>query len=185
MKDKFCSLLEKALELGAYKASMVDTSKIKFSSEYRHACESNACGMYGTNWMGPPAVGPIEQLIDRAKGYKRGLLIQTVQQVSDLYDMKSVERAEKSHNELFGNIVRMVKDKYKFKNILPLSAGCCKICERCAYLDGEKCRNPEKSFSSMEAYGINVMELEENCGMSYYNGEDSISYAGLILFNEN
>ncbi|MEY8000551.1 DUF2284 domain-containing protein [Clostridium sp. Mt-5] len=185
MKANFDNLVKEALKLNVHSVSMVDTSKIKFSTEYRNACESNVCGMYDTNWMGPPAVGPIEELIDKARQYRQGILIQTVHELSDLYDTKAVEEAEKSHNEVFGRIVQKVKNEYGFKDTLPLSVGCCKICKRCAYLDGEKCRNPDKTFSSLEAYGINVMELEESCGMSYYNGENSISYVGLILFNED
>ncbi|KJR47546.1 hypothetical protein UF75_2047 [Desulfosporosinus sp. I2] len=35
----------------------------------------------------------------------------------------------------------------------------------------------------MEACGIDVMALEKTCGMPYYNGKNTVSYVGLILFN--
>ena len=69
--------------------------------------------------------------------------------------------------------------------MLPLNAGCCRICGRCAYLDGEPCRKPDEAVASVEAYGIDVMQMEKDVGIPYYNGKNTISYVGLILFNEN
>ncbi|MHC6180562.1 DUF2284 domain-containing protein [Clostridium sp. JNZ X4-2] len=57
-------------------------------------------------------------------------------------------------------------------------------CERCTYLDGEDCRCPDRALSSVEAYGIDVISLEKDVGISYYNGPNTVSYVGLILFNE-
>jgi hypothetical protein len=36
----------------------------------------------------------------------------------------------------------------------------------------------------VEAYGIDVMALEKSAGIPYYNGKNTISYVGLILFRE-
>lgn len=40
-------------------------------------------------------------------------------------------------------------------------------------------------MASVEAYGINVMSLTRKCDIPYYNGENTVSYVALILFNNN
>lgn len=185
MEIRFDELVKDALELKATYAAMADTSKIKFHEDYRKACEKNVCQMYDTNWMGPPAVGPIDELMNKARQYKQGLLIQTVHKVKSSFDLKGMMAAGKVHEEVFRKVLDNMKSKYKLEEILPLNAGCCKICERCAYLDGEKCRHKDRALSSVEAYGIDVMALEKSAGIPYYNGPNTVSYVGLILFNEN
>ncbi|HEY3424048.1 MAG TPA: DUF2284 domain-containing protein, partial [Negativicutes bacterium] len=54
---------------------------------------------------------------------------------------------------------------------------------KCAYQDNEECRFPDKAFASVESYGIDVINLEKACGIPYYNGKNTVSYVGLILFN--
>jgi FKBP-type peptidyl-prolyl cis-trans isomerase 2 len=39
-------------------------------------------------------------------------------------------------------------------------------------------------ISSPEAYGMNVKDLVEKCGMSYINGKNTVSYVGMILFGK-
>jgi predicted metal-binding protein len=186
MEINFNDLVKDALELKASYAAIADASKIKFHEDYREACKKNICRKYDTNWMGPPAIGPINELMDKVRQYKQGLLIQTAHQLSSSFDYKGMIAAGKVHGEIFRKILDHVKNKYKFEYILPLNAGCCDICERCTYLDGkEKCRFPDKALSSVEAYGIDVMALEKSAGIPYYNGLNTVSYVGLILFNEN
>lgn len=184
MKVNPNDLIKDALELKASHAGIVDSSQIKFHEDFRKACEKNVCRMYDTNWMGPPAIGPINELMDKARQYKKGLLIQTAHQLTSSFDYKGMIAAGKLHEEIFRRILDTVKNKYNLKDILPLNAGCCKICERCTYLDGEKCRFPDKALSSVEAYGIDVMALEKSAGIPYYNGLNTVSYVGLILFND-
>lgn len=184
MEVNFDGLVKDALELKASYAAIADVSKIKFHEDYRKACEKNICRKYDTNWMGPPAIGPISELMDKVKKYKQGLLIQTAHKLSSSFDYKGMIAAGKAHNEIFREILDHVKNKYKLEEVLPLKAGCCDICERCTYLDGEKCRFPDRAFSSVEAYGIDVMALEKGAGIPYYNGLNTVSYVGLILFNK-
>nr|WP_282433549.1 DUF2284 domain-containing protein [Desulfosporosinus metallidurans] len=66
---------------------------------------------------------------------------------------------------------------------MPLNVGPCTFCSRCTFLDNEPCRFPEKALSSVEASGIDVMALEKSSGIPYYNGKNTVSYVGLILFN--
>jgi predicted metal-binding protein len=177
-------LVRDALESKAQYAAIADTSKISFREEFRKACERNACGRYNTNWMGPPAVGPILELMEKVRKYRHGLLFQTVHQVRSSFDMKGMIEGAKIHEGVFRDLLSKLTAKYHFRELLPLNAGCCRICERCAYLDSEPCRHPDQAASSVEAYGIDVMSMEKEAGIPYYNGKNTVSYVGLILFNE-
>lgn len=184
MKINSDDLVKDALELDASYAAVIDTSKIKFHEDYRKACEKNICGNYDTNWMGPPAIGPISELMEKVKQYRKGLLVQTVHKLSNSFDWRGMAVSKDIHEKIFRNIVNNVKEKYEFQDILSLNAGCCTVCKKCTYLDGEKCRYPDKALSSVEAYGIDVMALEKGADIPYYNGLNTLSYVGLILFNE-
>jgi predicted metal-binding protein len=177
-------VVKDALESGAAHAAMVDAPKIIFHEEFREACEKNVCRKYNSNWMGPPAIGPIPVLMEKARQYRQGLLIQTVHQVARTFDYKGMLEGGKMHEQVFRILLAKIREKYTFSEMLPLNAGCCSICERCAYLDQEPCRHPDRAVSSVEAYGIDVMALEKSAGIPYYNGKNTVSYVGLILFNE-
>jgi Predicted metal-binding protein (DUF2284). len=99
------------------------------------------------------------------------------------FDLKGMNEGYIKHCENFRTILSHIKTKYGLKDMLPLNAGCCSVCEKCAYLDKQPCRNPDKAFSSVEAYGMDVMALEKNSGIPIYNGKNTVSYVALILFN--
>jgi predicted metal-binding protein len=174
-----------ALESSATHAAILDTSTIRFHEEFRKACEKNICRKYDTNWMGPPAIGPIEELSKRATRYRQGMLFQTIHSVASNFDMKGWFEAAKIHEQVFRSLLDKIRKEFPSEDILPLNAGCCHICERCAYLDGEPCRNPDQAVSSVEAYGMNVIALQKSAGLPYNNGKNAVTYVGLILFNKS
>ena len=61
-------------------------------------------------------------------------------------------------------------------------ASCCTLCERCAILDSEPCRDPERQFSCMSAYCIYVKALAETCGMEYTCSDGRLALFGLYAF---
>lgn len=184
MDTDFDGLLQDALNLKADHAAIAEVAKVKFVEEFRKACEQNVCRKYNTNWVCPPAVGQFAELKNQACQYKQGLFFQTVHKIASSFDLNGMYAAKKVHDKVFREILDNVKNKHKLKDILPLNAGACEFCPRCAYLDHEKCRFPDEAFASVEAYGIDVINLEKACGIPYYNGKNTVSYVGLILFND-
>jgi predicted metal-binding protein len=91
---------------------------------------------------------------------------------------------KKIHEQVFRDLLKKIKNKYDFEDLLPLNVGCCRLCPKCAYLDNEPCRHPDKAVSSLEAYGIDVVALEKSVGIPYHNGKNTVSYVGLVLFKE-
>lgn len=177
-------LVKIALESAAANAAILDTACIQFHEDFRKACEKNFCRKYDTNWMGPPAIGPIQDLRQKAVCYRQGLLFQTVHAVASNFDMKGMLAAAKIHEQVFRTLLAGIRKEFPEEAILPLNAGCCGLCEKCGYLSQEPCRHPDLAVSSVEAYGINVIALQKSAGLPYYKGKESVIYVGLILFNK-
>jgi predicted metal-binding protein len=179
------SLIKIALESKASHAAILDTAHIQFHEDFRKACERNFCKKFDTNWMGPPAIGPIEELMKRAVRFRQGLLFQTVHPVASNFDVKGWFEAAKIHEGVFRLLLARIRKEYPSEEVLPLNAGCCQLCPRCAYLDREPCRNPDQAVSSVEAYGMNVIALQKSAGLPYNNGKNAVTYVGMILFDKS
>jgi predicted metal-binding protein len=175
-------LITIALETKAANAAILETSKIEFHEDFRKACENNFCRKYDTNWMGPPAIGPISKLKLQVQQFSHGLLFQSTHPLTSNFDWNGMMEGAKAHNEIFRDIVGKIRQKYPLEEVLPLDAGCCSVCEKCAYQDHEPCRHPDLAVSSVEAYGMNVIALQKMAGIPYYHGKTTVCYVGLILF---
>jgi len=183
METVLGDLVKDALALKATHASITEVANIKFNEDFRKLCEQNSCGSYNKNWMCPPAVGPIKELKERALGFKQGLLFQSVHPIASSLDWKGMLEGGVKHTKIFRKILECMENNYNFKEILPLNAGPCTYCAKCAYLSGEECQFPDKAVSSVEANGIDVMDLVKASGIPYNNGKNTVSYVALILFN--
>jgi len=176
-------LIKDALGLNATYASVTEVADITFNEDFRKLCEQNSCGSYNKNWMCPPAVAPISDLKERVLGFKQGLLFQTVHPIEDSLDWEGMLEGGVNHTKIFRKIQECMENNNNLKEILPLNAGPCTYCTKCSYLVGEVCRFPNKAVSSVEANGIDVMALLKASGIPYNNGENTVSYVALILFN--
>lgn len=67
-------------------------------------------------------------------------------------------------------------------SFLILSNEGCGRCERCTYPTAE-CRKPERLFPSLEGFGIHVAKLAESAKVKYINGENTVTYFGMLLFD--
>ena len=183
METFFSDLVKDVIALNATHATIVEVAEIKFNEDFRKLCEQNACGSYNKNWMCPPAVGPINNLKERALGFKQGLLFQTVHPIARSLDWKGMLEGGVNHTKIFRKILECMENNYHFKEILPLNAGPCTYCAQCSYQVGETCQFPDKAVSSVEANGIDVMALVKASGIPYNNGKNTVSYVALILFH--
>lgn len=173
-------LLGLILSLGADKAGTVPVAEIDFEPSFRSLCESNACGMYGRNWMCPPHAGPVEELIGRARTYRTALVYQIIRPLEDSYDFEGMMAAGDRMNRLT-TAVRRAFSARGMTECLFLGAGGCRICSRCAKEDDLPCRHPDLAMSSLEAYGMNVSVLASQAGMQYINGVNTVTYFGAVL----
>lgn len=102
-------LIEKVKELGAAAASIINTSDIRFSEEFRKLCEENSCGKYGTNWMCPPAVEPLEVLKAKVLKLSEGFVFQTVYRLEDSFDYYGMIKAGEIHDKIFRSILEYIQ----------------------------------------------------------------------------
>lgn len=173
-------MIEIALDAGALKAAVIDVSNIVLNATFRDICKSNSCGMYGSCWMCPPDIGDIENLMAKVRQYKHGLLYQTVSDIEDSFDIEGMQAAGKRHvmvSQRLEAFLMLQLDKH-----LHLSCGGCRLCERCAKLDGLPCRDPERAMPSMEGYGIDVYSTCKPTELKYINGQNTVTYFGIVLF---
>ena len=173
-------LIQQALQAGADKAFVIEVKEIPFDPELRKFCEANRCGSYNRNHACPPSVGTTEAVIAEAKQYSYALVFQTISALEDSFDYEGMMEAAARHNELTNGLYAGLREEKP--ECFPLSAGGCSICERCAKMDDQPCRFPEKAISSLEAYCMNVSQLAEKCNMKYINGVNTVTYFSAILF---
>jgi len=183
MKSKiFEKLLNAALELGAYKASIIDAKSVTLDSSFRDMCASNVCGVYGKCYMCPPDVGEIDVLMAKVRQYDYALVYQTVAELKDSFDFEGMINAKKQTYPLAQKL-RITFNDLNITHTLHLGAGGCGVCKICAKKTNEPCRHPQQAMSSLEAYGINVSHLAKAAGMKYINGQNTVTYFGAVLFS--
>ena len=178
------ALIQLALDSGAAKAVIIPQEQIVTSAAFREICAGNGCGMYGKCWMCPPDAGNIDTLIAEVRKYSHGLWYQTIGNLEDSFDFEGMIEAGRLHVLVSQKIQENVK-KLLPAGLLHLSCGGCRLCERCAKLDNEPCRMPEKALSSLEAYGIDVYQTTKDTDLKYINGADTVTYFGIVLFQED
>jgi predicted metal-binding protein len=176
------ALNEMVLEKGAKNSSIIEVSGIYFDPELRKACEQNYCGNFGKNWTCPPLCGEVEDLIKKAKQFSHAVLFQTIYNLEDSYDIEGMSEAVHKHNAIVKEVFSAAKEMLG-SNLIVLGAGGCTECESCARRDDEPCRHPDLAITSLEAYGMYVSKIAEQGGMKYINGQNTVTYFGMILFN--
>ncbi len=173
-------LVQMAIEAGALKAHVLPVKDVLFDPTLRQLCKDNRCGKYNRNYGCPPYVGTPEEVIAKAKQYENALVMQTVSELEDSYDVEGMAEAGARHNRMSRVIAEKMKEAYP--DSILLAAGGCTKCERCAALDGEPCRFPEKVLPSLSSYCINVAQTAGKCGMKYINGVNTVTYFSVVLF---
>ena len=165
---------------GATHARIAGNEAFEVHEGVRMACEMNACGKSGRNWMCPPRLGELEELGARLCAFPAGVVVQNIATLEDSWDFEGMAEAAHAHNrmlrELEGQIVELVPDY----EVLALGCGGCDICEKCSCPDAP-CRFPEKAHASVEGYGMDIKALVESVGLQYINGVNTVSYVGLLL----
>ena len=63
-----------------------------------------------------------------------------------------------------------------------LSTEACTLCQRCAILDGESCRFPDKMHPCVESHGINVVPILESRGLEFQFGANVVTWISLLFF---
>ena len=151
---------------------------IELKPEVRAMCADNTCGMYEKRWSCPPGCGELAECAERLRGFTYGILVQTSGEVEDSLDFEAMMEIEAEHKQHFMamyDALRQAGDP-----VLALGAGGCTQCQTCTYPDAP-CRFPDRMVSSMEAFGMLVLEVCKRNGLQYYYGPDRMAYTSCFL----
>ena len=171
--------LSKLAEESGFTAwASLDVSTLDLKSEVRDMCVVNTCGRYGNCWSCPPGCGTLEECSAELEGFTGGILVQTVGDLEDSFDFEAMVETEQRHKEYFHKMHALLREKAG--KVLALGSGSCTICPKCTYPDAP-CRFPDKMVSSMEAYGLLVLEVCQANDLQYYYGPDKIAYTSCFL----
>ena len=173
-------LLEAQLsELPLYIYDFIDPKELEFSDRIRWICQ-NECAMYGKSWACPPGVGSVESCKAKCLSYKNCLLVSSIVEVADIADMEETLATRPGHEALTEQVAQLLRDQGENPYILSTEA--CSICQRCAILDGQPCRFPEKMHPCVESHGINVVPVLEKRGLDFQFGCNVVTWISLLLF---
>lgn len=177
-------IIDRILALGADHAAEISGAEVPLDKSFRAACAQNACGYYGRCWTCPPDIGEIEQLMQKVCQYTRGVVFQTISTLEDSYDIEGMHDASVRHNRLVQQVRVLAEERYG-KNVFILGAGACGVCTSCTRAENKPCRFPEKAVVSIEACGVDAWALAKKSGLKYINGANTVTYFGLLLYNDH
>ncbi len=165
--------------LPLYYYSFIDPKGLEFSSRIRYICGAE-CPMYNKTWACPPAVGEVAQCQERCARYDRCLMIGTIAEVQDIANIEETLATRPAHEE----VTNTVRDLFRQQGVEPyvLSTEACDICERCAWLDGQPCRHPDRMHPCVESHGINLIPTLEQNGLTFQYGENIVTWYSLLFF---
>lgn len=176
MTDAKLAALAEAFGFTAW--APLDLNTIELKPEVRDMCAGGHCRQYAKRWSCPPGCGSLEACAARIGKFSRGILVQTVGDVEDSFDYEAMMEIQEAHKTRFLQMYREIRRQDA--PVLALGAGCCTHCKTCTYPNAP-CRFPDQMVSSMEAYGILVLEVCRANGLQYYYGPDKIAYTSCFL----
>ena len=173
-------LEEKLAELPLYIYDFLDPKELEFTERIRWICE-NECPMYGKSWACPPGVGAVEACVRKCLSYENCLLISTIAEVADITDINETLATRPEHEA----VTNRVRDAMRELGAEPyiLSTEACAECGRCAILDGQPCRFPERMHPCVESHGINVVPILESRGLEFQFGANVVTWVSLLFFH--
>lgn len=176
------ALLEEQLAgLPLYIYQFIDPASLEFSQRVRYICRTE-CPMYGKSWACPPGVGEVEACRSKCGAYENCLLVGTIVEVADIADLEATLATRSDHEALTNEIRELMRQQGVEPYVLSTEA--CALCERCAILDGQPCRMPDKMHPCVESHGINLIPTLESCGLEFQYGENIVTWYSLLFFNE-
>ena len=157
---------------------IINPTEIPFSQEVVDACKANRCGKFGTCWTCPPGVGDFRELEAKIKSFNKAVVFSCKYDLEDSFDFETMVEGAKTT----ANILIEIREELKRDGVIHMALGCegCVLCEKCTYPDSP-CRFPDKATPSVEACGINVVELSRKIGIKYNNGTNAVTYFCILL----
>jgi uncharacterized 2Fe-2S/4Fe-4S cluster protein (DUF4445 family)/predicted metal-binding protein len=172
------AVAELAGSIGFKCVGRLDAKTLRTLPEVREMCAVDKCHQFGKNWTCPPASCSLASFAERMGSYRWGVLVQTVGQLADSFDVDAMLDAERVHKARFRQLATSLQGS--FPRQFPLGAGACGLCKTCTYPDSP-CKLPGIAYPSMEAAGLLVTDVCDRNGIPYYHGPLTLTYTSCIL----
>ena len=172
---------EKLSDFPLYMYAWIDPKGLTFSDRIRYICE-HECPMYGKTWACPPGVGEVAQCQKKCTSYNGGLIIGTITETDDIANIEATLATRFDHEAITNEIGVLLAEAGYAPYILSTEA--CAECERCAILDGQPCRKPERMHPCIESQGIVLTDTLEALGYEFQYGDNMVTWYSLLLFSE-
>ena len=183
MMEKGEQLLEKIRGMEVTnQADFFDLGILTFTDDVRYMCEQNTCGRYNRAWNCPPVCGTIKELEDVCLSFKNGILVNSITFIADSFDWEGMMEGGRGLCKLLVE-VKGYAESLGLKDYRIFGGGGCYGCKDCSYPD-IPCHHPELLFTPIEACGINVMQFAKDAGFKYINGQNTVTFFGMVLYNE-
>ena len=172
---------EAATGVKAHEWALLSSGKLIFSPQLLEYCKSNVCGFYNKSWTCPPVCENMEEQREKIFSFENVFVFTTMHKLEDSFDYEGMTRGMKLHSLL------TLEFKKRLSGLPVYGAGSCHVCmdsdgnASCAF--PSPCPFPEKKIGSIEAAGINVTELSKAAGIAYNNGQNTVTYFSMALFN--
>ena len=177
---EFTELEERLAQFPLVEYGFLKSHDIVFSERIRTVCETE-CPRFGTSWACPPAVGTVDECIERCRAFSDFFVFTTMAEVADYTDMDEALATRTDHEEITREVRGIFRELYG--DCIVLSTESCAICDRCTYPDGEPCRHPELMLPCVESHGIIVTDLAEQAGLSYFYDYNTVIWFSAVFFN--
>ena len=104
----------------------------------------------------------------------------TIVEVADITNINETLATRPEHEA----VTNQVRDLMQELGVNPyiLSTEACALCDRCAILDGQPCRFPEKMHPCVESHGINVVHVLEDRGLEFQFGANVVTWISLLFY---
>ena len=175
-------LLEARLsELPLYAYFFIDPRGLEFSPRIRDICQAE-CPMYGKSWACPPGVGEVAACEKKCLSYDSCLMIGTITEVADISDIEETLATRPDHEAVTDQVAELLRQLGAEPFVL--SSEACAACDRCAILDGQPCRFPDRMHPCVESHGIVLTRTLEENGLEFQYGGNIVTWYSLLFYND-
>lgn len=172
----------------------IKTTDLVFDSEFRKYCKDDYCGNYGVNYACPPDCGTPEEMKEQALAYKNVIVFYRAYRLDDIMDRAAVKKVEADNRERMKKVIGIMESQTKNKSNGETTCdsfvrrgrasviGSCHNCDICNKVKALPCKEPDKIYSCLSAYCVNVAELAKACNMPYVGGNHIYGIFGAYFY---
>lgn len=168
-----------ANELGFDVVTPVASDMITCSRELRAMCSPRYCPTYGNCWSCPPGAGTFEECEARIASTAQGVIVQTVREGLDYWEIEEVDELRTLHNSRLDQLADAIREQRG--DAFEFTTGGCNLCESCTYPDAP-CSKPDIQRLALSAHGIGVAAMCSQAGAEYEFVQDTTRFVGLVLY---